>query len=67
MRQVLRRALPLALAGVLLAGCGAADRVVGQASPGTGEPVDVAPDDFPITGRRPTPASTSSPATPSPT
>lgn len=50
MREVLRRALPLALAGVLLAGCGAAHRVVGQASPGTGEPVDVAPADFPITG-----------------
>ncbi|WP_167760494.1 neutral zinc metallopeptidase [Blastococcus sp. CT_GayMR16] len=49
MRQVLRRALPLALAGVLLAGC-AADVVVGQASPGPGEPVDVAPDAFPIIG-----------------
>jgi predicted metalloprotease len=49
MSQVLRRALPLALAGVLLAGC-ANEVVVGQASPGPGEPVDVAPDAFPITG-----------------
>jgi predicted metalloprotease len=54
MRQVLRRArrgaLPLALVGVLLSGCGAARHVAGQASPGAGEPVDVAPDAFPITG-----------------
>ncbi|MFL6096259.1 MAG: neutral zinc metallopeptidase [Blastococcus sp.] len=50
MRQVLRQALPMALAGVLLAGCGAAHHVAGQASPGAGEPVDVAPDAFPITG-----------------
>ncbi|MCW2530520.1 MAG: putative metalloprotease, partial [Blastococcus sp.] len=49
MRQVLRRALPTALAGVLLAGC-AAEVVVGQGSPGPGEPVDVASDAFPITG-----------------
>jgi hypothetical protein len=49
MRQVLRRALPLALTGVLLAGC-ATEVVVGHASPGPGEPVDVAPDAFPITG-----------------
>ena len=49
MRQVLRRALPTALAGVLLAGC-SAEVVVGQASPGPGEPVDVAADAFPITG-----------------
>ena len=35
MRQVLRRALPTALAGVLLAGC-SAEVVVGQASPGPG-------------------------------
>jgi hypothetical protein len=49
MRQVLRRVLPTVLAGVLLTGC-AAEVVVGQASPGPGEPVDVAPDAFPITG-----------------
>jgi predicted metalloprotease len=49
MRQVLRRALPIAFAGVLLAGC-SAEVVVGQASPGAGEPVDVAADAFPITG-----------------
>jgi predicted metalloprotease len=49
MRQVLRRALPLALTGVLLAGC-SAEVVAGQASPGPGEPADVASDDFPITG-----------------
>jgi predicted metalloprotease len=49
MRQVLRRALPTALAGVLLVGC-SAEVVVGQASPGPGEPVDVASDTFPITG-----------------
>ena len=49
MRQVLRRALPTAVAGVLLTGC-AAEVVAGQASPGPGEPVDVAPDAFPITG-----------------
>jgi len=50
MRQVLRSALPVLLAGALLAGCGAAHHVAGQASPGAGEPVDVAPDAFPITG-----------------
>ena len=50
MREVLLRALPIALAGVLLAGCGTAHRVAGQASPGAGEPVDVAADAFPITG-----------------
>ena len=50
MRQVLRHALPMALAGVLLAGCGATHHVVGQASPGAGEPVDVAADTFPVTG-----------------
>jgi predicted metalloprotease len=49
MRQVLRRVLPTAMAGVLLTGC-AAEVVSGQASPGPGEPVDVAPDAFPITG-----------------
>jgi predicted metalloprotease len=50
MRQVLRHALPMAVAGVLLAGCGAAHHVAGQASPGAGEPVDVAAAEFPITG-----------------
>jgi len=49
MRQVLRRVLPTVMAGVLLTGC-AAEVVAGQASPGPGEPVDVAPDAFPITG-----------------
>jgi predicted metalloprotease len=48
MRQVLRRALPLA-AVVLLAGC-STEVVTGRASPGTGEPVDVATESFPITG-----------------
>jgi predicted metalloprotease len=58
MRQALRRArrlpfrlaLPLVLTAVLLTSCGAARHVAGQASPGAGEPVDVAPDAFPITG-----------------
>ena len=49
MRQVLRRALPATFLCVLLAGC-SAEVVVGQASPGPGEPVDVAADAFPITG-----------------
>jgi predicted metalloprotease len=49
MRQVLRHALPTALAGMLLAGC-SADVVVGQASPGLGEPVDVGPASFRIIG-----------------
>jgi predicted metalloprotease len=49
MRQVLRRVLPAAVAGVLLAGC-SAEVVVGQASPGAGEPVDISADEFPITG-----------------
>lgn len=49
MRQVLRHVLPMTVAGLLVAGC-AAEVVVGQASPGPGEPVDVAPEDFPITG-----------------
>jgi predicted metalloprotease len=39
----------MTLAGLLLTGC-SAQVVVGQASPGPGEPVDVAPDAFPITG-----------------
>jgi predicted metalloprotease len=50
MRRVLRTALPLALVAVLLSGCGVGRHVVGHASPGAGEPVDVAPDAFPITG-----------------
>jgi len=49
MRQVLRRALPAAVVCVLLGGC-AVDVVAGQAAPGSGEPVDVAAEDFPITG-----------------
>jgi predicted metalloprotease len=49
MRQVLRRVLPTAVAGVLLAGC-SAEVVVGQASPGAGEPVDISAEEFPITG-----------------
>jgi predicted metalloprotease len=48
MRQVLRRLLPAALGSLLLAGCSTA--VVGQASPGPGEPVDVTAEDFAITG-----------------
>jgi predicted metalloprotease len=55
MRRVLRHALPVALAAVLLTGCGVAKHVVGQASPGAGEPVNVAPDAFPITGVSDTP------------
>ena len=49
MRSVLRRAVPAALAGLLLAGC-STEVVTGQASPGPGEPVDVTADEFPITG-----------------
>lgn len=49
MTPVLRRALPVALSVLLLAGC-ATEVVTGQASPGPGEPVDVPADDFPITG-----------------
>ena len=53
MRQVVRRAAPravaLAVTGVLLAGC-AGQLVVGPASPGEGEPVDVSADAFPIVG-----------------
>jgi predicted metalloprotease len=49
MRQLLRRALPMAVAGALLSGC-SVQVVPGRASPGPGEPVDVAPDAFPITG-----------------
>jgi predicted metalloprotease len=49
MRQVLRHALPTIAVGLLLTGC-SGTVVAGQASPGAGEPVDVAADDFPITG-----------------
>jgi predicted metalloprotease len=52
MRQVARRGVHSALAlavVVLLAGCSSA-LVVGQATPGAGEPVDVSPKAFPITG-----------------
>ena len=49
MTSVLRRALPAALGVLLLTGC-ATETVVGQASPGPGEPVDVSADEFPITG-----------------
>jgi predicted metalloprotease len=49
MPQFLRRALPLALAGVLTAGC-ATTVVTGTASPGPGAPVDVPAAAFPITG-----------------
>ncbi|MGY1803492.1 hypothetical protein ACI78T_09430 [Blastococcus sp. SYSU D00922] len=49
MTPVLRRVLPAALGVLLLTGC-ATEVVTGQASPGAGEPVDVAADDFPITG-----------------
>ena len=49
MRQVLRRTLPTVAVGMLLAGC-STTTVVGTASPGAGEPVDVAADQFPITG-----------------
>jgi predicted metalloprotease len=49
MRQVLCRALPTAAVGLLLAGC-SSTVVVGEATPGPGEPVDVAAEDFPITG-----------------
>jgi predicted metalloprotease len=49
MTPVLRRALPALVAGLLVAGC-STDVVVGQASPGAGEPVDVPAEEFPITG-----------------
>jgi hypothetical protein len=49
MRQFRHRALPLALAAVLLTGC-SANAVAGVASPGPGGPVDVPADAFPITG-----------------
>jgi predicted metalloprotease len=49
MTPVLRRALPVLVAGLLVAGC-STEVVVGQASPGPGEPVDVSAEEFPITG-----------------
>ena len=49
MTPVLRRCLPALVAGLLLAGC-STEVIVGQASPGPSEPVDVAADEFPITG-----------------
>jgi predicted metalloprotease len=49
MTPVLRRALPVLVVGLLVAGC-ATEVVVGQASPGAGEPVDVPAEEFPITG-----------------
>jgi predicted metalloprotease len=49
MTSVLRRALPAAVVALLLAGC-TTEVVVGQASPGPGEPVDVTAEEFPITG-----------------
>ncbi|MCW2742909.1 MAG: putative metalloprotease [Blastococcus sp.] len=54
MTQLLRRVLPTVAVGLLLSGCAGAV-VPGQASPGPGEPVDVAPEDFPITGVSDTP------------
>jgi predicted metalloprotease len=50
MRRFLRAVLPAALAAVLVTGCGIDRHVVGRASPGPGEPVDVAHDAFPVTG-----------------
>jgi predicted metalloprotease len=49
MRQALRRMLPTLAVGMLLAGC-STTTVVGTASPGAGEPVDVTSEQFPITG-----------------
>ena len=49
MTSVLRRTVPAGLAVLLLAGC-STESVVGRASPGPGEPVDVASDALPITG-----------------
>jgi predicted metalloprotease len=54
MRSVLRRAVPAVAVGLLLAGC-SGPVVAGSATPGPGEPVDVAPEDFPITGVSDTP------------
>lgn len=49
MRRLLHRVAPVVVAGLVLTGC-AVDTVRGQPSPGSGEPVDVAAEDFPITG-----------------
>src|SRR5215210_2941540 len=49
MQHVLRRIVPTLAVGMLLAGC-STTTVVGTASPGAGEPVDVAADQLPITG-----------------
>ena len=49
MRRFLRRLVPGVVAVLLLGGC-ASTVVVGTASPGPGEPVDVAARAFPITG-----------------
>ena len=46
----LRRPYTFVVAALLLSGGGAAKHVVGHASPGPGDPVDVPPDAFPITG-----------------
>jgi predicted metalloprotease len=54
MQQHLRRVLPIAAVGLLLTGC-TTTVVQGTASPGAGEPVDVAADEFPITGVSDTP------------
>jgi len=53
-QQFLRRTLLAATVGVLLAGC-SSTVVVGRASPGEGEPVDVSAEAFPITGVSDTP------------
>ncbi|WP_231839488.1 neutral zinc metallopeptidase [Blastococcus saxobsidens] len=49
MRQLLRRAGCVAVAGVLLTGC-SSHAVRGQASPGPADRVDVPAEEFPITG-----------------
>ncbi|MGZ4548955.1 MAG: neutral zinc metallopeptidase [Blastococcus sp.] len=54
MKVLLRRALPLAVTCLLLGAC-ANTAVVGVASPGPGEPVDVSAQAFPITGVSSTP------------
>jgi predicted metalloprotease len=54
MRRLLHRLLPAVVAAALLTGC-ADTVVVGTASPGSGEPVDVAARDFPVTGAGNTP------------
>ncbi|MCW2700752.1 MAG: putative metalloprotease [Blastococcus sp.] len=49
MQQLLRRVVPIAVAGLLLTGC-STTVLTGRASPGEGEPVDVVAAQFPITG-----------------